>query len=421
MIKEIINKISNSKIFWIIFSVLASITLWLYVAYTENTEIESTISNVPVQFVGEDTLTGRNLMVTEGDDQTVTLRVTARRSDISKLNASTLSVSVDLSKVKTTGEMGMAYTINYPDNVNQSNVSISRTSYYVYITVDKLVTKNVDVRGTFEGDILDADKYLAQPLIFDPETIEISGPDAIISQISYVWVVLQRENVSATVTATLSYTFMDNDGNEVKSDDIKCSVETVEVTMPVLMVKEIPLSVDFIEGGGASAEDVVYTINPKTIKLSGAAETLDGINHIVLGSIDLSDFVSTTTQPFQIIIPNDTTNITGETEATVTAEIVGLETAKLSVSSFEFTNTPNGYLARAVTQSLEVKVRAPRSVINLITSYNIRAVADLTDLTGTTGTFIVPLKVSIDGYSDAGVVGDYEIVVVIEIPTEGGG
>lgn len=414
MIKEIVNKTLNSKIFWVIFSILASIALWLYVSYSENTEIETTIPGIPVEFTGEALLTDRNLIITAGYDQTVSLRVKARRSDIAKFSSSTMSVTVDLSNVKTTGEMQLGYTINYPSNVNQSNVSVSRTSFYINVTIDKLVTKTVEVKGAFVGTIADPDKYLAQALEFNPSTITVSGPDAVVSQISYAWVVLQRENVSATVTESLSHVFMDANGNEVKSDFITRTVETVEITMPVLMVKEIPLTVEFIDGGGASAENnVVYTISPKTIKLSGAAETLDGINQIVLGSIDLSDFVSSTTQPFQILIPNDTTNITGETEAVVTVEIVGLETAKLTVNSFDSINVPDGYTATAVTQSLGVTVRAPQSIINLITPYNIRVVADLTDISGNAGTFKVPVKIHVDGYSDAGVVGDYEIVVSI--------
>ena len=51
--------------------------------------------------------------------------------------------------------------------------------------------------------------------------------------------------------------------------------------------------------------------------------------------------------------------------------------------------------------------------MDAITSSQLRIVADLNNAVAATGTQTIPVKVYLDGRSDVGVVGDYNIVVSI--------
>ena len=73
---------------------------------------------------------------------------------------------------------------------------------------------------------------------------------------------------------------MDADGGEVVSDEIHCNVDKIGVMMTVSMVKELPLTVQFIDGGGATEEHVVSSIEPSTITVKGSAEDLEGLNSL---------------------------------------------------------------------------------------------------------------------------------------------
>ena len=77
-------------------------------------------------------------------------------------------------------------------------------------------------------------------------------------------------------------------GNEIASDEIHCSVDKIGVMMTVSLVKELPLTVQFIDGGGATEEHVVSSIEPSTITVKGSAEDLEGMNSLNVGNIDLS-------------------------------------------------------------------------------------------------------------------------------------
>ena len=112
-----------------------------------------------------------------------------------------------------------------------------------------------------------------------------------------------------------------------------------------------------------------------------------------------------------IVLPNDVSTLSGETEATVTVSIRGLTTKRLTVSNIEFANNSEGYIATPVTQSVDVLIRGPAEIIELIDEHSIRVVGDLTDLGETTGNYLVDATVFIDGYSEAGAVGEYSVVV----------
>ena len=82
-------------------------------------------------------------------------------------------------------------------------------------------------------------------------------------------------------------------------------------------------------------------------------------------------------------------------------------------------NIPDGYDAEIVTQSLSVNIRAPESVLDQIQTRNIRAVADLADITNPTSNVYNPaLRILIDGFPEAGVVGESRIYVTLKPAAE---
>jgi len=283
----------------------------------------------------------------------------------------------------------------------------------VVVTIDKMTSKTGEVRENFQGST--AEGYLREPISFEPATVTVSGPGEVVSRIAYASMLIKRENLSKSVSGAMGYTLMDAEGREVKSDRLKLEPELVSFTVPVVKTKDVVLSVELIEGGGAKKEDAVVEIEPQVITLSGDAATLDGINQLYLGTVDLSSFISSFSQTYSIPLPNDVANLSGETEAVVSVTIKGLETKRLMTSKIELINAAEGYTAVPITQNKEVIIRGPAEIIDLIEPQNIRIVADLSGLGQAVGRYSVSTKVYIDGYSEAGVVGsDYNIVVELQ-------
>jgi hypothetical protein len=157
---------------------------------------------------------------------------------------------------------------------------------------------------------------------------------------------------------------MDSEGKEIISDEITSNPETVNYEVPVVKTKDVILSVDIIPGGGAKKEDVKVELSPQVVTLSGDAATLDSINQLNLGSIDLSSFVTSDVKTFTKPLPNDVKNLSGETEATVTVTLINekLITKRIMATNIELINVAEGYSAIPITQYIEVTIRGPKQI-----------------------------------------------------------
>ena len=75
----------------------------------------------------------------------------------------------------------------------------------------------------------------------------------------------------------------------------------------------------------------------------------------------------------------------------------------------------NRYDAENITQALNVTVRAPQEVLDRISEVNLRAVADLSNLgTNASGVFTPTVEIKIDGFPEAGCVGEYKIYITLK-------
>jgi YbbR domain-containing protein len=411
----VIDKIIRSKSFYIVIACVASIILWMYVASYENTTQSVTLSGLEVKYIGgEDILKDRNLLVTDKDMQDVTLTFLVKRSLVTQLTNETVHVSVDLRDIRSSGEFDRVYTISY-DNVDEEDVIVTRRMpEYVKVNIDRLdVNPEVVVRGVFDGTV--AEGFMREPIVYSPETIEVSGPESVISKIAFAKVVIDRENLSRTVSGVVEFSLVDRDGQTIDSSEITTSVNEIQYTIPIVKVKDVGLTVNLLNGGGATEDDAVVRIEPATISVSGDAEILSSINQLQLGTIDLASFAQSTTETFAIVLPNGVNSLSGEKEATVTVSIKGLSTKRVITTNIKFINVSDGYIPRNITQYKEVLIRGPKEILDLIDGSNIRIVGDLTDIGNAVGRYSVPTTVEILGYREAGVIGDnYNVVVSLE-------
>ncbi len=413
---------SKSKLVTMIIALLVSVGLWFYVVTVENPEHTATISGIPVNFTGLDVLNeDQGLIITSGLDTTVALRLTGTRSEISKLEKDNIVITVDVGRITRAQDYTMNYDIDYPPEVKSSAITVdSNFPSHISLTVERAATKTIDVRGELVGG--PAEGYTTEEMTFDYAQIVIWGPEEVVEQVDHALVTLERSNFEKTITTYLPYVLIDKEGAPVETDEITCDVEEIEVTLPVVKFKQIPLGVEFIAGGGATANDVVIKdISPETVTISGDPSVLDLVNQINLGNIDLGNVITNGTYEFKILLPNNVKNVSGEETATVEVEIRGLETKTVRLSTVEFAQVPEGFEASAMTQTLQVMIRASSDDIGQITATNVHAIADMSGIGANVGTYTVPLVIEIYGYPDAGVIGTYNAVVslseeVIEPP-----
>ena len=407
------KKIYNSKAFWMIVSLLASLAIWVYVTSVETDESKTTFRGVKVELVGEDILRdSKNLVVTDMDTSTVTVEVVGPRRIIGSLSSDQLVAQVDVSKLSRAAYTSQQYTIVYPDGTDTSKLSENRrTPETINIMVSAQTSKSIQVRGSFDGSL--AEGYTAEMPVFEPSTITITGSEAYLKDVEYAWVTFSKENVDSTYSVETGFTLMDANNEPCSTTGISFSTDVVTATLPLLTLKEVNLDVNIIEGAGATKANTKITIDPVSVTLAGDSALLAGMNKIILATIDLTDFSSTFTETYTIPIDNELKNTTGVTKATVTVEIVGLETKTFRVTNFSCITATEGYEADIITESKEITLRGTPEALAQIKAENIRAVADLTDYKESTGTYMPQVRVYVDGFTDVGAIGENTISIEI--------
>ena len=407
------KKIYNSKAFWMIVSLLASLAIWVYVTSVETDESKTTSRGVKVELVGEDILRdSKNLVVTDMDTSTVTVEVVGPRRIIGSLSSDQLVAQVDVSKLSRAAYTSQQYTIVYPDGTDTSKLSENRrTPETINFMVSAQTSKSIQVRGSFDGSL--AEGYTAEMPVFEPSTITITGSEAYLKDVEYAWVTFSKENVDSTYSVETGFTLMDANNEPCSTTGISFSTDVVTATLPLLTLKEVNLDVNIIEGAGATKANTKITIDPVSVTLAGDSSLLAGMNKIILATIDLTDFSSTFTETYTIPIDNELKNTTGVTKATVTVEIVGLETKTFRVTNFSCINATEGYEADIITESKEITLRGTPEALAQIKDENIRAVADLTDYKESTGTYMPQVRVYVDGFTDVGAIGENTISIEI--------
>lgn len=412
------NSIWDRKLLWVIISLFASVLLWVYVTTSRGDIIEVRIENIHIVFIGEDTIREKEgLIVTELSNETISVNIKGTRRDISRLSANNIIASVDISKIATVGQHTSSLDITFPSIVDNSTMSVvSTTPSTITFSIAKENSKIIEVIGEFAGTV--AEGFVAKEPVIEPSTVMISGSDSDLRKVSYAKVLIQRDEVDKTLIFDSEYILCDAEGNEIDKADIYLGTEIVRITLPISATKEVPLTVDLVEGSGATIENVKINCNPESIIIAGDAEILDGINKISLGTVDLSSFAFTFEESFKIVLDNNITNVTGQSEAKVTIEIIGLETKMFYITNISCINVAEGSKVSIITEYLPVTLRGSEDVLTQIQANNIRAVADLSEITETKGEFQPSVKIYVDGYTGVGPVnennGEYKIYIRIE-------
>ena len=406
------KKILDSNALYVVLSIVLAITLWFYVTTLDGNEESRTISGIQVQFVGEEQLVDRNLMIVS-EAPKISVKVKAMPRVLAELNAQTITATVDVSRIQGAAQLDLAYTVTYPSKHSGAIQEVSRNPGSISVTIANYTEREVPIVGVFTGS--PAEGYVAgdsDDFQFLPQTLTVMGREDLVNQIYAARVTVSGDKLTESVAGEMPYELISNNG-DVLNLDVECSDELIYTKFPILVTKDVDLKLKFIAGGGVEEKHVRCEINPKIITVSGSAKDVAGIREIFLGTVDLAQVRDGDALVFPIPLANELNNITGVTEATVIVRLPGLTTKKVFTSNLEVINVPEGWSADIVTAMLEVEVRGTPGALNGISGENIRVVADLEDINLAEGLYTLTAKVYLDNVgTDSGVFGtEYRVVV----------
>ncbi len=410
------NKLTNSKVFYMILAVMCSIGLWLYIDIIEAPQSTTTVYNIPVTFIGEDRLEEDGLMIISGKNTTVNLQLEGSRTAVSQVNRNNITITVQAyAQINSEGHYSLLYDVDFPSSVASQLRIVSRSIDAIDVDVVQMTSKTVEIQGKFVGTAAEGARISDTDFEFEQNEVTVSGERSLVEQVDHALVMLDVDDLSSTWSGELPIVLVDADGNEVDMTNLTCDITEVYTIFPVQTVKEVPLTVSFTSGAGATSENATATIDPETVTISGTPERLDQIESINLGSIDLSQIVTSEVVNMTIPVPEGVSIISGITSAKVTVSMSGLDTRIVRTSDIELINTPEWISnVELVTQALEVRIRGASDTMKLVQDQDVYVIVDLSTLDeGAEGTRTLVATVGVRGFADVGAVGEYQVVVNI--------
>ena len=401
---------NRRKALYIVISIVLAILVWFYVSNSDTVTVA--INDVPIEFLHEELgLANKGLMLISGDDATVDLELTMPRSLVYSFDTDKVRLVADLNAVTGTGTQTLSYSILYPNNINASRVSVKSPSYRTTeVQIGELFRRNIEIRCKLVGNV--ASGYVAGAPQLLPEQLEIRGQQEDIMSVSYAQVSLSIDDAQSTVIQMLSFELYDENDQLVTSTRIHPASSAVQVTVPVIAAKELPLRINFVESAGVRLSSFDYTLDHESISVSGDAGVLAELDEILLDTIDLSALgAEEFTETYAIQLPENVRNLSGIGAVTLTIRARDLAEETYEVTRFGYENYEGEDEVTVLTSSMPVTLRGARDTLDALSAGRIRISADLSNISGAHGNYTVPALIEISGDPDVGVIGSYEVTV----------
>lgn len=393
------------KIGSVVLSIACAFALWLYVITAVSPGSTDTYYNIPIVWEGESVLNERGLMVTAVSSNTVNLRLSGNRSDLSKVNSGNITIKADLSKIYEPGtQIPLTYTSpTFPGDVASNAFVIeSKEPDSIYITVVKRVTKSVPVEVVWVGTTAEGFMIDRENKTLDCPEVTVTGPESVVNTIAKATITVDLDGRRESISETYNYTLCDEQGDPVDAKLITTDVEQVRLDVTIRAVKDLRLTYTLNPGGGANAENTTVTLSAETIRVSGSEAALENLGDTLsIGSINLADITRDTTLTFGVALPEGITNLTGVNEVTAEVTFHGLATKEMTVAQIEAVNVPEGLEVELITEKLTVTLRGPTEQISKVTPEDVTAIADFTGAEVGTSTFKTSLRLA-EGFENLG-------------------
>ena len=282
-------------------SLVLAFVLWFLVVQIDDPLDSVTFNNVEIDLVNTDVLEQRG-MVYEVLDESNIARVTvyAPKSVLGQIRKNDIVAEADMSKLTDINTIAVNY---YVENLTVDSVDGNRD--IVRLNVEDRASKWIRLTSSVVGDV--ADGYLVTNVSLDQTTIEISGPQSVVSQVAYAAVEMGVAGATSNLSANVDIQLFDEEDKLIENKSIRKNVNSAYMQVEVLATKEVPIRIEY---SGQPAEGYLATgvveSNKNHVAIAGRSAVLDGITEIVIpaesldisgatgnvyATVDLDDFV----------------------------------------------------------------------------------------------------------------------------------
>ena len=218
MKKKILKKLLNNLPLKIL-SILIAIVIW-YVVVSVNDPIVKERFDVPVQVTNEAYIAaGKKTYQIAEEYQTVTVTVTDNNSVVSRLKASDITVTADLTQIVTMDTNPVYVPIKAACSMVKQE-KLSTVTATIPVEIEDVDSEKFPI--TIDaGNTKPAKDYEVGTMTSDPESITISGPTSLINKISSVVAKVDVTNMRNSGTVTADLMIIDKNQDEMPESQME--------------------------------------------------------------------------------------------------------------------------------------------------------------------------------------------------------
>ena len=342
-----------------LFALLIAILMWMFVMNEENPDYSKNYSDISVQIEGLEQLNANGLTIVSGGNTAIKVKVKGKRDRMTLVSSDKIQAKLSVASITEPG----TYNLNYTVQVDVYDVTVAtKDPEQVTVEIARLTTKSIPVSVELEGEL--GEGLSTAGVTATPDAISVKGPEQVVDQIKRAQVKLDLSGVTDSVSTSLSYTFQDANGETVQDDDLTVDTPSVQLEIPLLMTKEVPVTVNFYSSDYLSEDLTEVTINPTTIKVQGDPDTVRSFNQMTVGSISLRNAVEIGKYDytFGLTLPNGLTFAENPQEsAAVHIAVPGYQSTTFRVDQTAF-GTQTGFTYQ--NQTLNLAVFGPEAAVS---------------------------------------------------------
>ena len=426
--RQALARLAGDKRVLALFSLLVAFFMWIVVISVVDPNQTVTVRYVPVNLeYNSAAYESYGLGIVEKPNMTVNVRVTGDGSVVGGLEAGDLLVYPDYSSVTGVGTYTLRLIVRRADTsiaAQQYEIEGIVSNNYITLTFDEMATKTFPVTVNVIG-VEPAEGYFVDTPVASPAEVTLRGPESQMSQVDKVVanVALSGQRTESAL-ATAQLEFWDKDGNVLTDTHITTDTEQVEVTIPVLKMKEVPITFEYTGvPQGYDTSVLGAQLSQETILIAGPAERVDALESVSAGFVDLTKFKLGETVTLSITLPEGIRNLDALQSVDVTFDTYGFATRTVTVSQITVVNAPSDTTVTVTTRRLsDVTLVGPEDELDALSEANVVAQVDASasNINVSKGQQSMPVTIVVPGSSTVFATGSYEVLCDIDT-SEGAG
>lgn len=375
-----------------IMAVLFSVILWMVAVGINDPVDDKSIYSVPVQLYNTSSITGQNKtykVVSNTDLITVTVR--GPRSVTGSLTRDNITARADCSKLTEDNTIPIEVAVN--DSLDSEIESIKSNKEYVQLEIENNYADQLSIEVVKKGSLPDG--YVTGKVSLETNTMSVSGPESAVEPVTRAVVEVSLDGVISDLNMEAQIKLLDADGKEINNSNIKKSVDSVKVTVPILMTKEVPVSWQMT---GTPAEGYSLTgqisCTPATVLIAGKESALRDVESVDIPEeqFDVTDAEENVVVTVDIgkYLPSGVSlgdaSFDGKVTLTAEVEAIRKKTIIIEESAIQVLNKPEGYLAEIVPgQNLRLNISGLQRYINPVDVSVVTPHVDVASILGADG------------------------------------